>query len=261
MSRFITIDRNTNFLLPPSMDDWLPENHLARFIVEVIDGLDISALVKSYAGRGSKAHHPASLLAIMVYGYATGTFSSRKLERATYDSVAFRFIAAGTHPDHDTLASFRRRFLTDIEGLFTQVLTLAAEMKLLKLGTVCLDGTKIQANASRHSALSHGHIEKLETQLKLEVQELMALAEQADRADVPDGVSLPDELKLRETRLAVMARAKAKIAQRAQERHTRELAEHAQRAGRDHLLARFDKLERWGDKTKPLVALIKTFAG
>lgn len=245
MSRFITIDRNTNFLLPPSMDDWLPENHLARFIVEVIDGLDISALVKSYAGRGSKAHHPASLLAIMVYGYATGTFSSRKLERATYDSVAFRFIAAGTHPDHDTLASFRRRFLTEIEGLFTQVLTLAAEMKVLKLGTVCLDGTKIQANASRHSALSHGHIEKLETQLILEVQELMALAEQADRADVPDGVSLPEELKLREARLAVMARAKAKIAQRAQERHTRELAEHAQK-----LAAREEKERATGKKPR-----------
>jgi transposase len=139
---------------------------LARFVVEVVDQLDLSNLTRAYAGRGSKAHHPVTLLAILVYGYATGVFSSRKLERATYDSVAFRYLAGGSYPDHDTLATFRRRFLGELEGLFVQVLELAKEMKLLKLGTVCLDGTKIHANASRHSALSHGHIEKLETQLK-----------------------------------------------------------------------------------------------
>ena len=130
------------------------------------------------------------LLSVLIYGYCTGVFSSRKLERATYDSVAFRYLAAGTHPDHDTLATFRRRFLSEFSELFVQVLELAREMKLLKLGHVCLDGTKVQANASRHSALSHGHIEKLETQLQGEVQELLALAEKADQADVPDGVDL-----------------------------------------------------------------------
>ena len=152
MSRFIIADRKTDYLMPPSVEDWLNQDNLARFIVEVIDGLDLSSLVRQYAGRGSKAHHPATLLAILVYGYATSIFSSRKLERATYDSVAFRYIAAGSHPDHDTLATFRRRFLGEIEGLFVQVLEMASEMKLLKLGTVCLDGTKIHANASRHSA-------------------------------------------------------------------------------------------------------------
>jgi transposase len=208
------------------VDDWLNEDHLARFVVEVVDQLDLSNLTRQYAGRGSKAHHPATLLAILVYGYATGVFSSRRLERATYDSVAFRYIAAGTHPDHDTLATFRRRFLDELAGLFVQVLELAREMKLLKLGTVCLDGTKIHANASRHSALSHGHIEKLEVQLKAEVQDLFAQAESADQANVPDGVSLPDEIKRREDRLAAMAAAKVKISARAEERYQREKAEY-----------------------------------
>ncbi len=225
MSHFITIDRKSDYLLPPSVEDWLNEDHLARFVVEVIDQLDLSPLTRRYAGRGSKAHHPATLLSILVYGYATGVFSSRKLERATYDSVAFRFIAANTHPDHDTLATFRRRFLDELAALFVQVLDMAQEMKLLKLGTVCLDGTKIHANASRHSALSHGHIVKLQTRIELEVQELLALAEQADSANIPDGMNLPEELKLRTDRLDAMAVAKAKIAERSAQRYAQEKAE------------------------------------
>lgn len=231
MSNFILADRKTDYLLPPSVDDWLTQDHLARFVVEVIDELDLSNLTRQYAGCGSKAHHPATLLAMLVYGYSTGVFSSRKLEMASYDSVAFgktpsqRYIAACTHPDHDTLATFRRRFIDELADLFVQVLEMAKEMKMLKLGTVCLDGTKIHANASRHSALSHGHIVKLETQLQQEVQELLALAEETDNADVPDGMSLPKELKLRKDRLAAMAAAKAKIAARAAERYAREKAE------------------------------------
>jgi len=232
MSRFISNDRHTAYLMPPSLEDWLNEDHLARFIVEVIDQLDLSNLTRQYAGRGSKAHHPATLLGILVYGYATGVFSSRKLERATYDSVAFRYIAAGSHPDHDTLATFRRRFLVEVVSVFMQVLELAKEMHLITLGTISLDGTKIHANASRHSALSHGHIEKLEVQLKAEVQELLALAEQADRAGIPDGVSLPDEIKRREDRLAVMADAKRKIAARAEERFQREKADYEDKMAR-----------------------------
>ena len=141
------------------------------------------------------------LLGLLVYGYATGVFSSRKLERATYDSVAFRFIAANDHPDHDTIATFRRRFLKEIEALFVQVLLLAREMGVLKMGTVALDGTKIHANASRHSALSYEHAGKIEAQLKAEVADLMAKAEAADQADVPDGMSIPEELARREERL------------------------------------------------------------
>ena len=135
MAHFILTDRKTGYLLPPSLDDWLNEDHLSQFIVKVVDQLDLSNLIRQYAGRGSKAHHPATLLAILVYGYATGVFSSRKLKRATYDSVAFRYIAAGNHPDHDTLANFRRRFLGELEEMFVQVLEYAKEIKLLKLGT------------------------------------------------------------------------------------------------------------------------------
>ena len=138
MSNFREFDRETSFLLPPSLNEWLPERHLARFVVEVVDELDLSAMVTSYRGTGSAGYHPALLLGLLVYGYATGVFSSRKLERATYDSVAFRFIAA--NPDHDTIATFRRRFLKDIAALFVRVLELAREMGLLKLGTVALDG-------------------------------------------------------------------------------------------------------------------------
>jgi hypothetical protein len=171
-------------------------------------------------------------------------FSSRKLERATYDSVAFRFIAANDHPDHDTIATFRRRFLKQIEGLFVQVLELAREMGMLKLGTVALDGTKIHANASRHSALSYEHAGKIEAQLKAEVAELLARAEAADAADVPDGMSIPDELARREERLAKLAEARARIEARAKERFEREKAEHEAK-----LAAREAKAEATGKKS------------
>jgi hypothetical protein len=183
---------------------------------------------------GFGAYPPSLLLGILVYGYATGVFSSRKLERASYDSVAFRFIAANQHPDHDTIAAFRRRFLQEIEGLFVQVLAVAREMGVLKMGTVALDGTKIHANASRHSALSYEHAGKIEAQLKAEVAELLAKAEAADRADLPDGLSIPDELARREERLAKLAEARAKIEARAKERFEREQADHEARlAARD----------------------------
>jgi transposase len=234
MSNFRQVDRQTGFLLPPSVDEWLPERHLARFVVEVIEGLDLRAFIGSYRGSGSASYHPEMLLGLLVYGYATGVFSSRKLERATYDSVAFRFIAANDHPDHDTIATFRQRFLKEIEGLFVKVLLLAREMGVLNLGTVALDGTKIHANASRHSALSYEHAGKLEAQLKAEVEKLLAKAEAADKADVPDGMSIPEELERREERLKKLAEARAKIAARASERFTREQAEYeAQIAARE----------------------------
>ena len=226
MSNFRPVDRETGFLMPPSVDEWLPEKHLARFVVDVIASLDLRAMIGRYRGCGEASYHPTLLLGILVYGYATGVFSSRKLERATYDLVAFRFIAANQHPDHDTIAAFRRCFLTRIEKLFVQVLMLAREMGVLKMGTVALDGTKIHANASRHSALSYEHAGKIEAQLQAEVAELMAKAGAADQADVPDGMSIPDELARREQRLAEIARARATIEARAKERQAREQAEY-----------------------------------
>jgi transposase/IS5 family transposase len=226
MSRFRPIDRTTDYLLPPSVQDWLPESHLARYVVDVVEGLDLSELERAYAGRGSDAYHPALLLSLLIYGYATGTHSSRKIERATYDSLAFRFIACDQHPDHDTLATFRRRFGKEFAAIFVQVLQVARENQLSRFGTVSLDGTKIHANASRHNALSYGHAEKIEAQLKAEVQEMLNLAEAADRSAVPEGVSLPEEIKRREDRLAAIAAAKAKIEARALARFEREQAEY-----------------------------------
>jgi transposase len=133
MSNFRLIDRETGFLMPPSVFEWLPPRHLARFVVEVVSGLDLRAMIGSYRGSGEASYHPALLLGLIIYGYATGVFSSRQLERATYDSVAFRFIAANQHPDHDTIATFRRRFLREIENLFVHVLGVAREIGVLKL--------------------------------------------------------------------------------------------------------------------------------
>lgn len=242
MSNFRPINRDTGFLLPPSVDEWLPQRHLARFVVDVIDRLDLTELEKSYRGSGSAPYHPAMLLGLLIYGYATRVFSSRALERASYDSVAFRFIAGNDHPDHDTIAAFRKRFIGHIEPLFVEVLKLARAMGMLKLGTVALDGTKVHANASRHSALSYGHANKLEKRLKKEVHQLLKLAEQADADDIPDGMSIPEELERREARLAAIAEAKAKIETRVAER---EEAEYQAK-----LAAREEKQERTGKKPR-----------
>ncbi len=141
-AKFIDYDQSTLFLLPPSLQDWLPEDHLTRFVVEIADQLDLSSLKAAYAGRGSQPYNPEMLLALLFYGYATGVFSSRKLERSTYDSVAFRFIAANAHPDHDTIAVFRKRFLRELKPPFVEILLIAGQAGVLKLGTVSLGGTK-----------------------------------------------------------------------------------------------------------------------
>jgi transposase len=211
MSNFRPIDRATDFLLPPSVEDWLPKDHLARFVVDIVDQLDLSALTQQYRGSGSAAYHPAMMLGLLIYGYATGVYSSRRIEVATYESIAFRYIAANAQPDHDSLCAFRKRFLKEIEALFVQVLRIARQMKLLKLGTIALDGTKIHANASRHSALSYGHAQKIEAQLESEVKELLARAEAADQEPLPEGLSIPSELARREERLRAIRQAKTEI--------------------------------------------------
>lgn len=227
MARFKPIQRNTNYLFPPSMGDWLPERHLSRFVVDIVEQLDLKPMEKAYGTSGSDAFHPALLLSVMVYGYATGVFSSRKLEQATYDSVAFRYVAANEHPDHDTLNTFRKRFLKEIETLLVQVLLIAHSMNVLKLGNIALDGSKIKANASKHSALSYGYAKKLEDQLKGEVTKLMAMAEAANgEQNIPDGMNLPEEIALRCDRIKAITAAKTKIEQRAKERHQQERAEY-----------------------------------
>ena len=225
MVNFRPIDRATPFLLPPSVEDWLPKDHLACFVVDIVDQLDLSALTRQYRGTGSAAYHPTVMLGLLVYGYATGVYSSRRIEAATHDSIAFRYIAANEQPDHDSLCTFRRRFLKEIEVLFVQVLRIAKQMKLLTLGTIALDGTKVHANASRHRALSYGHAQKIEAQLEAEVKELLARAEAADQEPLPEGLSIPKELARREARLAAIRQAKAQIEARAAERDAVEQAD------------------------------------
>ncbi len=242
MSRdFREVDRETLFLLPPSVQDWLPEDHLARFVVEVVDSLDLGRLTSAYGPGGKRAYHPGMLLALLFYGYATGVFSSRKLEQATWDSVAFRYIAANSHPDHDTIAAFRKRFVEELQELFVQILMMARSMGLVKLGGVSLDGTKVQANASKHKALSWEHATRLEAQLQAEVERLMALAEAADEEAQVD---IPAELKRREDRLEAIRAAKAEMEARAAARH-----EDEEKVWREKMEARSQREKRSGRKS------------
>ncbi|MCX7123086.1 MAG: IS1182 family transposase [Gammaproteobacteria bacterium] len=250
MARFVMTNRETAYLLPPSVDDWLPQGHLARLIVEVVDQLDLSEIAKKYAGRGSDAYHPSTLIALLIYGYATGVYSSRKIERATYESIAFRYVAGNVHPDHATLAGFRKSYLKEFEAIFVQVLQVAKEMKLLKLGNVSLDGTKIKANASKHKALSYGHINKIEAQLREEVAALLKRAEQIDNQPA-DGMDLPAELERREARLQQLADAKARIEERARIRDAEELAEYEAKCAKREALRKEGKKPKGKDPEPP----------
>ena len=249
--RFKNCDRDTLFLMPPSVDDWVAEDHLARFVVDIVSRLDLSSIKNAYAGRGSDAYPPHIMVALLFYGYATGVYSSRKIEQATYDSVAFRYIAANTHPDHDTIASFRKRFLKDLKALFAQILLIAHEMGVLKLGRVSLDGTKIKANASKHHALSWDYALKLEKQLKAEIKDLLEKAEQADKHDLPDGMKIPEELARRQSRLDAIAAAKEQIEQRAAERFLKEQKEHEKKLSERKAKEKETGKKTGGPKPKP----------
>jgi len=251
---FIPIDRDTPYLFPPCVQDYLPDDHLARFVVEIVDQLDLSHLSAVYSGRGSKPFHPAMLVSLLFYGYATGVFSSRKLEKASYDSIAFRYICANTNPDHDTIASFRKRFLPELSALFVEILVVAEAMGLVKLGTVSLDGTKIKANASKHKALSWDYANRLEVQLKQEVEELMRLAEQADQGSLPEEMDIPEELQRREQRLAAIARAKEEIKVRAQARFEDEQAEYEEKLEKREARAKKTGKKPRGKPPKPPTA-------
>ena len=207
--------------------------------------MDLTAFV--YRGSGSKAYPPATVMTLLIYGYLTGIFSSRKIEAATYDSIAFRFIAGNTHPDHSSLSAFRKRFQGEFKKLFLRVLVIASEMGVARLGSVAVDGTKIKANASKYSALSWAHAEKIEVQLKQEIEMLLAQADKADNVPRPDGFDLPAEMARRTDRLAGIAKAKAKIEERAAERYARELATYTEK-----LAAR--ELKATQTKKKPVVS-------
>jgi transposase len=206
------------------LDDCLPPDHLARFVADVITHLDFAPVYARYGRRGGAAYAPELLFGLLVYGYATGVSSSRKLERATHESAPFRFLAGNQHPDHDTLATFRKTFLPDVKALFVQVLLLAQAAGVLKLGNISLDGTKIHADASKSKAVSYQRLVELEAHLHAEVDALFVLAEQADRGAVPDGMSVAHEIATRQARLARLAEAKAALEARAAERDAAEQA-------------------------------------
>jgi transposase len=231
--RFRTDHLDQALLLPPSLHDWLPERHLARFVAEVIEELDLGSIYQSYQGdgRGLSAYQPAMMVRLLLYGYCLGVVSSRKIERATHEDVAFRFLSADTHPDHDTIAAFRKRHLSALAGLFVQALQLCQKAGLVKLGHVSIDGTKIKANASKHKAMSYERMNETEQRLQQEVEELLKSAAAADEAeDLQYGKGkrddeLPEELARRENRLAKIRAAKAELEQEAKEKAARQRAE------------------------------------
>jgi transposase len=219
---FLPYEPMQDFLLPPSPSEWLPEDHLAYFVLEVIDRLDLQIFYARYEGDGrrNQPFDPAMLVKVLVYGYATGVFSSRKIARKLYEDVAFRMLGAGNFPSHRTICDFRLRHLPELKELFVQVVGLAKELGMVKLGMIGLDGTKIKANASKHKAMSYGRMKEEEPKLKQEIEALLEHARATDaQEDARLGVDqteqeLPQELRRRELRLAKIQAAKARLEQR-----------------------------------------------
>ena len=226
MKKFIGADREQRMLMPYDLGDWLPEDHLSRFIVDIVDRLNFRHIYNRYKGVGSTPYDPKMLLALLFYGYATGIFSSRKIEAATYDSVAFRFVAGNHHPDHDTISGFRKRFLPEVKVWFKEILLIGKELGIVKLGNIYIDGTKVQANASRHKAMSYEYIQKLEKQLEEEIDKLLDLATAKDESEKDLDLDIPTEIKLRKDRLDKIQEAKQIVEQRASERYEKEKMEY-----------------------------------
>jgi transposase len=221
---FKTVDYEQSLKQTVTIEECLSPDHLARFVVMVIAMLDLSAIYVQYAPRGGEPYAPEILLGLLFYGYATGVFSSRKIEKATYESIPFRYIAGGLHPDHDTIANFRKTFLPQMAELFVQILLIAKEMGVLKLGNISLDGSKVHADASKSKAVSYKRLLQLEKRLQAEVEELLALSEQAEQGDLPEGMSVEGEVLLRRQRLVSLKQAKAVLELRAEERYQAEKA-------------------------------------
>ena len=224
---FKTVDYQATLDLTVRLGDCLPPDHLARFVVDTISQLDLSSIYARYGPRGGEPYAPEILVGLLFYGYATGVFSSRKIERATYESAPFRFIAGNLHPDHDTLATFRKTFLTDLKSHFVQVLLIAQEVGVLQLGRISLDGSKLHADASKSKAVSYQRLQEIERRLQTEVEELFTLGERAEHETLPDGLIVADEVARRQTRLAQLAQAKAVLEARAKERFAAEQADYA----------------------------------
>src|SRR3989442_2741341 len=218
MKTFRPYEPDQLLLMPPSLADWVPEDHLARFVSDLVDTLDLSAIEDTYTEeRGYPPYHPCMMVKVLLYGYCTGIYSSRRMAEKLLDSVAFRFLAAGNQPDFRTISDFRKRHEVALSGLFEQVLKGCRESGLVKLGRVALDGTKIKANASKHKAMSYGRMVEKETELRRQIKEMFRQADAIDREEDrrygPDrrGEELPEELARRAARLKHSRQAQAAL--------------------------------------------------
>jgi transposase len=227
--KFKTVDYGMLLKQTVSIEDCLPPSHLARFLVEVISQLDLSSIYSEYGAKGGIAIAPEILLGLLIYGYATGIFSSRKIELATHESIPFRYIAGNLHPDHDTISNFRSRFLGQLKELFVQVLEMAIVAGVLKVEDISVDGTKIHADASKSKAVSHKRLEERQLQLRMEVEELLQLSQQADGMNVVGSVDIPAEIDRRHKLLNNLGEAQKEIQHRAQERFEGEQAKHTEK--------------------------------
>jgi len=230
-AKFVNIDHNTPLLLPPDLRDWISKDHMVHFMMDAVDALDLSSAKINTRGTGSAQYPPSTMLGLLIYCYATGTFSSRRIETLTYENVAVRYLTADTHPDHDSICKFRRENKELLSSCFHQILELAATANILKVGdlTVSVDGTKILANASKHSAMSHGHLQEQMKLAEQQIDELLAKAEDADSAPLQDGLSIPDEIQRREERLIKLREAKKVMEERAKVRLEKEQAEYEEK--------------------------------
>lgn len=249
--KFKTADYEETLNLKVSLREVLPPEHLARFTVDIISQLDLSHIYQQYADSGAPPYAPEIMLGLLFYGYATGVFSSRQIERATQESIPFRFIAGNLHPDHDTIANFRKTFLTEVRDLFVQILLLAQAAGYLQLGNISLDGSKIHADASKSKAVSYKRLVAIERYLQEQVTELLALAAQADKQQVPEGMNIADEIARREQRLAQLAEAKAVLEMRAQARYEAEKEAYEEKVRQREERARKKGQKPRGRRPKP----------
>lgn len=250
---FRAYDMNQQLLLPPDLRQWLRDDHLALYVSDVVEALDLSRILNKYEegdSRGRPPYHPALMVKLLVYGYCTGRMSSRKLEQATYDDVAFRVLSCDQHPDHDSIADFRKRHLAELGQLFVQVLQLCQRAGLVKLGHVAVDSTKIKANAAKRESLRYGHFDAAEQALKAEVLRLLTEAQRID--DEEDtlygagrrGDELPAELRRRETRLAKIRELKAQLEQEAQQAAAQEQQQKAAAEPKNYRRRQWTKSEK-----------------
>lgn len=226
-NKFIEIDRSVPITLPRNMEGWLDSNSLARFVVDVVEQLDTEEIEGSYKGGGSRPYPPKMMLSLLFYCYAKGIFSSRKIEEATYELIPVLYISGGSHPDHSSINGFRQRFLDPLKPLFVQILSYACGLGIFKLGDISIDGTKVEANASKHKALSWEYANRLEKRLQAEVDVLLAKAAAAEgKGRQTQDIDIPDEIQRRQERLARIAQVKAEIEARAKARYEQEQAEY-----------------------------------